>query len=254
MEGCNTATESGPRGSDEPNRIPAREIEDLIVARLKSFFGSPDQVVSLLACDGDDIATTHDLVQAAAHFAQELNAHSAAHLNQMLTAIMLRATVSRESVGIQCHKYAVRARLLAASETAEADLDGDNEHDVFTLEIPARLKRCGVEMRLIIPGPAASNQRQEPVPSLVKAVSRAHEWVRRIESGEFKDQRAIAVSSGLGERYVSRILPSAFLAPEMVEAILDGTQASDLTLDTLLNDVPLSWAEQRRRRLNSPHQ
>ena len=89
------------------------------------------------------------------------------------------------------------------------------------------------------------------MPSLVKAVSRAHEWVRRIESGEFKDQRAIAAASGLGERYVSRILPSAFLAPEIVEAILEGRHASNLTLDALLKNVPLSWTEQRRRRLNS---
>ena len=89
-------TKNGAGSADEPNRIPAREIEDLIVARLKNFFVSPDQVVSLLACDGDDVATTHDLVQAAAHFTQELNAHSAAHLNEMLTAIMLRASWIKE--------------------------------------------------------------------------------------------------------------------------------------------------------------
>jgi site-specific DNA recombinase len=247
-------TKSEAGSAIEPNRIPAREIEDLIIARLRNFFGSPNQVVGLLACDGDDVATTQDLVQAAAHFAQELNAHSAAQVNEMLTAIMFRATVLRESVRLECDKHAIRARLLAASEAGEADLEADNEHDVFTLEIPARLKRCGGEMRLIIPGSAANDQRRQPVPSLVKAVSRAHEWIRRIESGEFKDQRAIAAPSGLDERYVSHILPSAFLAPEIVEAILEGRHASDLTLDTLLKDVPLSWAEQRRRRLNSPHQ
>ena len=239
-------------GSDKPNRIPAREVEDLVVARLKNFFGSPDQVVSLLARDGDDVATTHDLVEAAAQFAQDLNAHSAAHVNEILNAIMFRATVLREAIRIRVPKHPVRARLLKEIDSMEAYPDAGSEQDLITLEITATLKRCGGEMRLIIAGPAANNQRQQPVPSLVKAVSRAHEWVRRTESGEFKDQRAIAAASGLGERYVSRILPSAFLAPEIVEAILDGRHASDLTLDALLkDDVSLSWAEQRRRRLNS---
>jgi site-specific DNA recombinase len=122
-------TEGGSGGSNEPNRIPAREVEDLVVARLKNFFGSPDQVVNLLARDGDDVATTRDLVQAGARFAQELNAHSAAHLNDMLTSLMLRATVLRESVGIQCHKHAIRARLLAASEVGRAHLETASEQD-----------------------------------------------------------------------------------------------------------------------------
>jgi hypothetical protein len=102
-------------------------------------------------------------------------------------------------------------------------------------------------MRLIIPSQSADRAPGTAVPTLIKAISRAHEWVRQIVAGEYKDQRAIAVATGLNERYVSRIIQSAFLAPEIVEAIVKGRQAPELTLLSLLDDVPHSWAEQNTK-------
>jgi hypothetical protein len=99
-------------------------------------------------------------------------------------------------------------------------------------------------MRLIIPSQSVDQAPGTAVPALIKAVSRAHEWVRQIVAGEYKDQRAIAAATGLNERYVSRIIQSAFLAPDIVEAIVKARQAPEVTLATLLDSVPLSWTEQ----------
>jgi cystathionine beta-lyase family protein involved in aluminum resistance len=68
-----------------------------------------------------------------------------------------------------------------------------------------------------------------------------------IIAGEYKDQRAIATATGLNERYVSRIIQGAFLAPEIVESIVKGQQAPEMTLSALLDKVPLSWAEQNAK-------
>jgi site-specific DNA recombinase len=57
--------------------------------------------------------------------------------------------------------------------------------------------------------------------------------------------RAIAKQTGLDERYIRRILRFAFLAPDIVESILDGRQPHDLTLEKLRAKLPMSWAEQR---------
>ncbi len=48
------------------------------------------------------------------------------------------------------------------------------------------------------------------------------------------------------ERYVSRIMRLAFLAPDIVEAKLDGYQPADLELERLMKGIPVSWNEQRR--------
>jgi hypothetical protein len=71
--------------------------------------------------------------------------------------------------------------------------------------------------------------------------------VRLIVAGEYKDLRAITVASGLSARYVRRIISGAFLAPDIVETIIKGRQAPEVTLAALLDEVPLSWAEQNAK-------
>ncbi len=115
----------------------------------------------------------------------------------------------------------------------------------MSLSISAALKRCGGEIRLIIPGGASNDVRPRTVTALIKSVSRAHEWTNQISRGEHKNQRAIAAATGLDERYIGRVLPNAFLAPDIVEAILEGVQPPEFTLHKLLAPFPLSWAEQR---------
>ena len=85
------------------------------------------------------------------------------------------------------------------------------------------------------------------MPSLIKAVVRAQEWVRLILTGKYKDHKAIAAVSGLDFRYVRLILPCAFLAPEIVETIVKGNQGPEMNLAALVHDIPLSWAEQRAK-------
>lgn len=47
------------------------------------------------------------------------------------------------------------------------------------------------------------------------------------------------------DRYVGHILRCAFLAPDLVEAILQGHQPPELTLDQMLHNLLLDWAKQR---------
>ena len=55
----------------------------------------------------------------------------------------------------------------------------------------------------------------------------------------------LARAKGVHATYVSRILRLTLLAPEIVEAILDGRQPAELQLDDLLEGFPLEWEEQR---------
>jgi site-specific DNA recombinase len=222
-------------------RIPARELEQLVLTELASFFGSADRVSAILDKPGEDLDTTRALVDSAQQFAKALVGDSTSGLRERLAGMVVRITIRQDSIEVHVSKHGTRAWLLNQERTLGQDSDGQP----VVLTIAMTLKRCGGEMRLIIPGGAAIDQRQ-PVLSLIKAVSRASDWVRRMEGGEFKDQRGLAKATKLDPRYVNAILRVAFLAPEITEAIIEGSQPPNLTLGSLTGALPMSWREQKR--------
>jgi ParB-like chromosome segregation protein Spo0J len=94
-----------------------------------------------------------------------------------------------------------------------------------------------------VAAPARKPSRDE---TLVKALMRAHRWRRRIESGHAKSITDLAEQEGVTDAYVCRLLPLTCLAPEIVEAILDGRQPKGLRLAEMLGNRPGGWEEQRR--------
>jgi DNA invertase Pin-like site-specific DNA recombinase len=235
--------------SVQPGRIPARELEKLVLVELRSFLSSADQVVNALAHPHDDLGITHALIESADGYSKRLEGNSTSNLSEMLEVIVGRITVHQNSLEIQLDRARLRAHLLGPrfANSQRQDATSDLNQEPVTLRTETKLKRSGGELRLIIPSQSTDRASGTAVPALVKAISRAHEWVRQIVAGEFKDQRAIAEATGLNERYVSRIIQSAFLAPQIVEAIVKGRQAPEMSLVTLLDDVPLSWTEQTAR-------
>jgi hypothetical protein len=91
-------------------------------------------------------------------------------------------------------------------------------------------------------GPIWKPRRDE---ALIKALVRAHRWRRKIESGRAKSITDLAEQEGVTDAYVCRLLPLTCLAPDIVEAILDGRQPRGLRLAELMGNGPLNWNEQR---------
>lgn len=81
---------------------------------------------------------------------------------------------------------------------------------------------------------------------MVKALARAHRWQRRLESGEYGSVTEIAAAEKINRSYVCRILRLTLLAPEIVEAILDGRQPATVTLAALMKPMATLWDEQGR--------
>jgi hypothetical protein len=83
--------------------------------------------------------------------------------------------------------------------------------------------------------------------TLIKALVRAHRWRRKIDSGQAKSITDLAEQALVTVAYVCRLLPLTYLAPDIVEAILDGRQPKELRLAELLGNGPVTWEGQRLR-------
>ena len=82
---------------------------------------------------------------------------------------------------------------------------------------------------------------------MVKALARAFRWKRLLEDGRYASISEIAAAEKIDRGYVGSILRLTLLAPDIVEAILDGRQSEELGLPSLLKPFPLEWERQRTR-------
>ncbi len=82
--------------------------------------------------------------------------------------------------------------------------------------------------------------------ALVRGVALATSWASRLASGEASSLKAIALSEGYCEHYAARLLPLAWLAPDLVEMILQGRQPPAISLGALTRKpIPVVWEAQR---------
>ena len=120
------------------------------------------------------------------------------------------------------------------------------ELDTLTIRIPMRLQRRGGRKLIMTPeGVSAPVRKPRRDETLVKTLVRAHRWRRKIESGQARSVTDLAEQEEVTNAYVCRLLPLTCLAPEIVEAILDGRQPKGLRLAEMLGSGPLAWEEQR---------
>jgi hypothetical protein len=82
-------------------------------------------------------------------------------------------------------------------------------------------------------------------PAMVKALARAHRWQRLLDEGRYASISELATSEKLDRGYVGTILRLTLLAPDIIEAILNGRQSEGLGLPALLESFPIEWEQQR---------
>lgn len=114
--------------------------------------------------------------------------------------------------------------------------------DTITLHVPFRLVKRGGRKAMHLPECAPSQRR--PDDALVKALARAFRWKRMLELGEFASISELAEMEGIAFTYMARLLRVTLLAPDIVEAILDGRQRPELTLARVLEPFPVEWSRQ----------
>lgn len=140
-----------------------------------------------------------------------------------------------------------RVGLAAGSLTVQLDLSEPAQHPGLevTHVVCTRIKRRGVEMRLVLDGPMITSSTQVDE-SLMKAIVLATRWFAKLTGPDPQTLGAIASAEEVTDRYVARLLPLALLSPHIVTSIVRGTQPPDLTVETLTKNckLPIAWSDQ----------
>ncbi|MBX3584405.1 MAG: recombinase family protein [Rhizobiaceae bacterium] len=130
----------------------------------------------------------------------------------------------------------------AIGEAGNTDDASQPEVDPVTISVPMTLRRRGAEAKLVLEGQSAS---RKPDDGLVEALAKAHMMLGMLTDGSARTIADVANETGIHVADVSRILPLAFLAPKITDAILRGRQPVELTARALMrDDLPHLWRDQ----------
>jgi len=219
------------RDDGRPQRLSASELESAVTGGLVSVLKDQRRLADLLEKADALPGRYESCFQSGRELADQLASVSHSRIKSVLSDLVERVVVGETELTIS-----VRLTTLMSEPTLTLAVD---------INIPIEMKRRGIEMKMVLDDRKASGA---PDASLVRLVVQARDWWERLLSGEVATAADIARSEGLTRSHVTRVIRLAFLAPDIVQAILDGNAPPDLTAERLLKrtDLPLDWVDQRQ--------
>ena len=213
-------------GTPDPSgwRLPARAFEAAVGTAITDHLKVLAQRHAVLTTE-DLVALrdASDRVRRLATRIEQGDLHQAASL-------IAQASIAKDHLDIALSP----AALSRALDLSEDDLAPSFLH----LKAPFHCRRRGAEMKII-----AGSFKPAPDKAMIRALRLAHAWVRQMKAGA--SIRQVALRAQKSESYVAHIIPLAFLAPRIQQAIMDGTQPISLTLETLIRtSIPREWKAQ----------
>ena len=231
-----------PRMGSKGWRLPANEIEQLVLQQLVSFLRDRGAVLDALVLKRKPPSLVSAALERAEKLADACEAGTPAYQAEIVVALVQRITVAQEKVTVEIARNALARRLLNREAGAASE---SKSRSGITIEVQVSFRRRGVEAKLVIQGQWGSTS--SPDPKLVKALARAHKWFGQIVRGDVDGIGAVARAERLDRAYVTRIVCLAFLAPEITKAIVEGRHPTELTAKRLINSslgIPFSWTDQ----------
>ena len=118
----------------------------------------------------------------------------------------------------------------------------------ITVRVPVTIRKCGGRRLVVAPdGAPWSRPRARIDNTLVKALALAHRWKKMLDDGRYGTVTELAAREKLDRGYLWKILMLTLLAPDIVEAIMDGRQPAELGVHVLREGFPVEWGEQSTR-------
>ncbi len=160
-------------------------------------------------------------------------------VDERVRSSLLRVTVSEKHVAIVLRADASNAKQKLGHASVREINDG------VELSIGIRLKHR--QTAILIEAPGAAQRAPRVDRALLRGLCLARAWAGLLAAGEVASVRDLALRYGFCNHYTAKLLPLAWLAPDLATAVMDGEQPKTLTLGALVKRaMPMDWNEQRQ--------
>jgi len=214
--------------------VPARELERAVTGAARTILDNRASMIAALQESGAEISDVDQILAIASDWRQRLlsEAEAPAAIGELIASVQLT------DKGI---RIALKVPLPSSSEEQAST-------PVLRLShfVPMKLKRRGVEMRIILDGQLQAPQQVDP--ALLKGIARSRCWFEEVASGRTRSLVEIARREGLPKRYVARLARLAFASPVVAEAVAEGRAPTGINLQMLMDGrfaLPLDWKDQQ---------
>jgi site-specific DNA recombinase len=219
----------------------------LVIDRLRAFLADPAAVLDCVDDESDSGSGQRQLIERGRQVAEELGAQAANDVKAALVALACRVEIRPDRIEIKISRRHFAA-FLAGQSIDQTALDERPERDsdaIVTLAVPARVKRVGREMRMLVEN---SDDQTAADPSLLRIIARAHDIQVRLMQNTQLSVHDIARDERVSAAYINNLLRLPCLAPDITSAINNGRQPRQLNAVKLMRQasrLPAAWSEQR---------
>lgn len=223
-------------------RIPAPELESLVIGQIALMLESLEKYLT-----EDTGLEREEILGRAKDLASQWSGDKSSIQHGFVRNVLKSVVVGRDAVSIRVDETKLVDSLRGRAQQ-DTPIEGTNSGE-RTIALTKGFG--GTRGGTAVFPPDGAHPEQKPIPSLVRAIARARDWYEGIVSGKIANVCDLAKQTRVSAAYVQRILPCAFLSPNVSEAILSGQQRPRITLEELLHELPIRWLEQERRFLGA---
>jgi hypothetical protein len=224
------------RANDRPRgwRVAARELERAVTGAVRTILDHQASMIASLQESGTEISDVDQILEVTSDWRQRLGSETeaSAAIGELIASVHLT------DKGIR----------IALTVPIPSSSEGQPSTAVLRLShfVPMKVKRRGVEMRIVIDGQLQAARQVDP--ALLKALARARCWFEEVACGRVQSLVEIARREGLPKRYVTRLAKLAFVSPMVVEAIAAGHAPAGINLQMLMDGrlvLTPDWKDQQ---------
>jgi site-specific DNA recombinase len=225
-------------------RVPAESVEIVCIEQLKSFLNNAGSLLKSLSHLGLAAHEQEHLVDLAQQYADDWDQLTLHEQIRHLKKIVERIELERKVIRIHIRLSAIISLLkpdYPQRQSAVATSD-----DLYVSTCPVQLKRCGIETKLVASNGPVTLSHPESTKAIQKALKNALTWNQSLLNGKASTLTELAKKEKVAQRYICDLIKLAYLAPDVMEAIIEGEIPTGLTLDRLKKGYSMDWYKQRQ--------